>query len=250
MDEQIQIHERTQIKTAILVDGGFYRKRAVSLFGNKSPAERAEGLSRYCYSHLGDKHEHRSLYRIFYYDCPPVDKNAFHPLLQKNINLGKRPEYSWTNDFFKELKHCRKFALRLGRISENQITYNLKYASTKKLMNRTLKIEDLTEHDFEINMEQKGVDMRIGVDISSLAFKKQVNQIILISGDSDFVPAAKQARREGIDFILDPMGAPIKDDLFEHIDGISSQYKKFLTKTCGSQELGSNTLPDVPSTRG
>lgn len=62
--------------------------------------------------------------------------------------------------------------------------------------------------------------MRIGVDISSLAFKRQVNQIILISGDSDFVPAAKQARREGIDFILDPMGAPIKSDLFEHIDGI------------------------------
>lgn len=27
--------------------------------------------------------------------------------------------------------------------------------------------------------------MRIGVDISSLVFKKQVNQIILISGDSD-----------------------------------------------------------------
>ena len=43
---------------------------------------------------------------------------------------------------------------------------------------------------------------------------------ILISGDSDFVPTAKQARREGIDFILDPMYSKIKDDLFEHIDGI------------------------------
>ena len=72
--------------------------------------------------------------------------------------------------------------------------------------------------------------MRIGIDIYSLAFKKQVNQIILISGDSDFVPAAKQARREGIDFILDPMGATIKDDLFEHIDGIRSYIKKFITK--------------------
>ena len=68
--------------------------------------------------------------------------------------------------------------------------------------------------------------MRIGVDISSLAFKRQVNQIVLISGDSDFVPAAKQARREGIDFILDPMGASIKDDLFEHIDGIRSNVSK------------------------
>ena len=65
--------------------------------------------------------------------------------------------------------------------------------------------------------------MRIGVDISSMAYKKQVNQIILIAGDSDFVPAAKQARREGIDFILDPMGNAIADDLFEHIDGVRSR---------------------------
>lgn len=63
--------------------------------------------------------------------------------------------------------------------------------------------------------------MRIGVDIASL--KKQVDQIILMAGDSDFVPAAKLARREGIDFILDLMWSDIKDDLFEHIDGLKSQ---------------------------
>lgn len=87
-------------------------------------------------------------------------------------------------------------------------------------MNGSIAISDLTEADFCFSLEQKGVDMRIGVDISSLAFNKNVNQIILISGDSDFVPAAKQARREGIDFLLNNMGAPIKKDLFEHIDGL------------------------------
>lgn len=29
------------IRTAILVDGAFYRKRAYNLFGDKTPAERA-----------------------------------------------------------------------------------------------------------------------------------------------------------------------------------------------------------------
>jgi uncharacterized LabA/DUF88 family protein len=53
-------------------------------------------------------------------------------------------------------------------------------------------------------------------------YKKQVNKIILISGDSDFVPAAKLARREGIEFILDSMNAPIKPDLQEHIDGLNT----------------------------
>ena len=49
--------------------------------------------------------------------------------------------------------------------------------------------------------------------------------MILVAGDSDFVPAAKLARREGIDFILDPMGNHIHSDLNEHIDGIQQLLK-------------------------
>ena len=64
--------------------------------------------------------------------------------------------------------------------------------------------------------------MKIGLDIASLAIKKMVSQIILVSGDSDFVPAAKTARREGIDFILDPVWNPIDPDLHVHIDGLMS----------------------------
>ena len=202
----------------------------------KTPEERATELYNYCRLHLKHKYEYRHLYRIFYYDCPPVDKNAYHPLLKKSINLGKTDAYNWAINFFKELKHQRKFALRLGRMSENQIYYNLKFDAVKKLLNGTLSLENLTETDFAINLEQKGVDMKIGIDISSLAFKNQVDQIILISGDSDFVPAAKQARREGIDFILDPMGATIKDDLFEHIDGIQSQVSRYIKQNPNSNK--------------
>ncbi len=39
--------------------------------------------------------------------------------------------------------------------------------------------------------------MRIGLDIASLAYKQQVEQIVLVAGDSDFVPAAKLARVDG-----------------------------------------------------
>jgi uncharacterized LabA/DUF88 family protein len=44
--------------------------------------------------------------------------------------------------------------------------------------------------------------------------------------DGDFVPAAKLARREGIDFVLGPMWQPIRDDLFEHIDGLRSACRR------------------------
>ncbi|KQB84170.1 hypothetical protein Cocul_00967 [Corynebacterium oculi] len=62
--------------------------------------------------------------------------------------------------------------------------------------------------------------MKIGLDISALAESGLVNQIIMISGDSDFVPVAKHARRSGIDFVLDPMWADVAESLNEHIDGM------------------------------
>ena len=133
--------------------------------------------------------------------------------------------HTWMLTFLDELRRRRKFALRLGTLS-SQSYYNLRPDVTRKLLAGTRKLEDLTEDDFLFVSQQKGVDMRIGIDIASLAYKKQADQIILIAGDSDFVPAAKLARREGIDFILDPMWAEIKPDLFEHIDGLKSQWRK------------------------
>ena len=41
-----------------------------------------------------------------------------------------------------------------------------------------------------------------------------------LSGDSDFLPVAKIARREGIHFLLDALEAPVEDDFIEHIDGL------------------------------
>ena len=84
--------------------------------------------------------------------------------------------------------------------------------------------------------------MRIGIDITSLALKKQVDQIILIAGDSDFVPAAKLARREGIDFVLDPLWHPVADDLFEHIDGLQSYNKPGRTNKEAKQDVSQGTV--------
>lgn len=219
------------IKTAILVDGGFYRRRAYACLGDLTPKERADELDVYCKRHLterinGEKVNH-SLYRIFYYDCEPVDKTIYNPFTKSNVNLAKSPTYEWTNAFFEELKKKRKFAIRLGQLAVQQANYNLSQKAFKKLCNDTLNFSDLSESDIILNIDQKGVDMKIGLDIASLSYKHQVDQIILISGDSDFVSASKLARREGIDFILDPLGATIKPALFEHIDGLRSCDKNF-----------------------
>ncbi|MCW4985689.1 NYN domain-containing protein [Enterobacter mori] len=60
------------------------------------------------------------------------------------------------------------------------------------------------------------------MDITTLAYEKLVDVIVLVAGDSDFVPAAKHARIKGIDFILDPLRQAVTPSLAEHIDGIQS----------------------------
>jgi len=219
------------IRTAIMVDGAFYRKRAYHFWGEKTPSERAKELNNYCQRHIKDERLKAELYRVFYYDCPPSQKKIFNPLTGNTVDLAKSPLYQWSIDFFNELKHQRKFALRLGRLADEQAVYNLKPETFRKLLSGKKTIEDLCEQDIRLEISQKGVDMRIGVDIASVTFKKQVDRIILISGDSDFVPAAKQARREGIDFILDPMRSVIKPDLFEHIDGMRTKTPQNITTT-------------------
>ena len=217
------------MKTAILVDGGFYRRRAARLWGKKTPEKRAAELWAYCMAHLNFEKKNdptRSLYRIFYYDCPPLCKTVYHPLLQRNIDFRHSETFSWANAFFNALRQQRKFALRLGELADEFAEFKISNALLRSLCSGKTQIDDLTENDFSVDFKQKGVDIKIGIDIASIAFKKQAEQIILISGDSDFVPAAKLARREGVDFILDPMWANIKDNLFEHIDGLRSQWGK------------------------
>ncbi len=208
-------------RTAILIDGGFFVKRAIKLWGKKTPEELANILQDYCCRHLKrNREDFHQLYRIFYYDCPPINKKMHHPLTNRLIDYAKTEQYEWRLAFHDELRKLRKMALRLGNLDEEGTNWNLDPRLLRNVITGKLPISKLREEDIILNTKQKGVDMRIGVDIASMAYKKQVEQMILIAGDSDFVPAAKLARREGIDFILDPLWAQIKPDLFEHIDGL------------------------------
>ena len=166
--------------------------------------------------------ENNYLYRIFFYDCAPFLNKIHNPISNKCVDFSKTEIAKTQLGIFEELKRKRKVALRLGNIKSSN-KWMIYPKKIKELLNHQVTIDDLTENDVYLGLSQKGIDMKIGVDIASLALKHFVDKIVLISGDSDFVPAAKLARREGIDFVLDPMHAKyIENSLYEHIDGLKS----------------------------
>ena len=78
----------------------------------------------------------------------------------------------------------------------------------------------LGARDLIPDIKQKGVDLRIGLDIARLALTGRVQAIVVVTGDSDFVPAFKFARREGVQVILDSLGRGTKRELRVHADGV------------------------------
>ena len=224
--------------TAILVDGAFFLRRFKHCFPDHDrgdPTSVAHGLGMLAYWHLVQrlgssnvmaqvsKHElleeSRQFYRIFFYDCAPLEKRMHTPLGRKSIDFGKSAEATFRRQFHQEVLKLRKVALRLGRLNETS-RWRLTESATARLIASPGSFEAVDD-DFEIDTKQKGVDMRLGLDVASLAFKKQVDQIVIVAADADFVPAAKLARREGIDVVLDRMGDQrAAADLLEHVDAL------------------------------
>jgi len=68
------------------------------------------------------------------------------------------------------------------------------------------------------DISQKGVDLRIGLDIAWLSLKHLVDIIVVVAGDADLIPAFKLARKEGIRIYLDHLGNPVARELKVHVD--------------------------------
>ena len=221
-------------KTAVLVDGRFFLIYARKpLGGSPDAAALADAVERLAAAHLAASgRDPRALYRIFFYDCPPLEKRLPKPVSRVSLDFSKTPQAEATRRLHAELRTRRKVALRLGQLDERNTPWVVREDRLRGLLprkpgagppeNRSVDLRGLTDDDFTLAARQKGVDMRVGLDIAALAFKRQVDQIVLVAGDSDFVPAAKLARREGIDFLLDPLGNGIRADLNEHVDGVRS----------------------------
>ncbi len=216
-------------RVAIFVDAGFF----VRLFTTKidpkmsMPASKlAKEMWRYWIRHV-DKSNNEELYRIYFYDCPPLQNIAQHPITMQDIDFSKSDITKYKNELHNELIHQPYVACRMGTLAVDTKTdwgFNRLDSSHsfKNLITGKSDYTKINPNNVILKPRQKGVDMKLGVDITSVVLKRFANKIVLISGDSDFVPAAKLTRIEGAHFILDAMGRPVKGDLAEHIDGLKT----------------------------
>ena len=224
-------------KVAILIDGGYFLKRLPSVRSDvdstdaKDVAKSIEQLVREHLNQLNKIHHvHNSfhlLYRCFYYDAPPYDQKAHMPVSKKPYDYAKSPQAQFRRALFKCLRGRPNFAVRLGEVRmDKDRRWVLKADKQKQLLDGQTEFRELVDEDFDPALRQKGVDMRIGLDIASITLKRQASIIVLIAGDADFVPAAKLARREGMQFILDPLWQDVSPNLLEHIDLLRSGFFK------------------------
>lgn len=193
-----------------MLDGDFFircykshlKKQSVDKYEDLNPEELACTIHTRCLKHINKKND-EELYRIFFYDCKPLDKKVHYPYTQTPLDLSKSSTYKERKKLHKHLISKPCLALRLGYLDEKNAKWVIRdQEKEKKLFNRKISIEEFQNDDFIYHAKQKGVGIKIGLDIATLALKKLVQKIVLISGDSDFVPAAKLARVEGIISLL------------------------------------------------
>lgn len=196
---------------AILIDGGFVRRK----LGSKDSFVTVEVIQ--CLVNQirsANPLACKDFYRVFFYDAKPLESKEQRPLNGGVEDFGASVLKEKITGLFDGLKVQPYFAMRFGEVSFNG--WMLKASLLKK--NIGTERLTITKDDLKPNVSQKGVDMRIGLDMASLTLKKIVDTIVLVTGDSDFVPSMKFVRREGAQIYLVPLKHRIKDSLIEHSD--------------------------------
>lgn len=208
-------------KTVVLVDGSYYLKRTITLFGNMVPSCAASLLDVIVRSHLVEEGtgEKNNLVRTYFYDCEPLIRKIVNPISKEIIDTGDNASTKWRVEYLECIKRQRQTMLRLGYI-QGWDEWKIKAEPMARLMNKKLRTDELKGSDVTWVSRQKGVDVRIGMDMTRIALKGLAERIVLIAGDGDFVPVVDMAREEGIDVVLDPLDGLASRQLAESVDWI------------------------------
>jgi uncharacterized LabA/DUF88 family protein len=125
--------------------------------------------------------------RAYWYD------GAFDP---------RHPSYKGQRKYFDSIADVPGIQLRLGHLKVKQ-SPRWHYAVKLALKNMGVDERDFKKHfEFRPELEQKGVDTRITLDIVRLAQRRVYDAAILVAGDRDLAEPVRLAQEEGCRVIL------------------------------------------------
>jgi uncharacterized LabA/DUF88 family protein len=183
-------------RTALLIDGGHSRV-VLRNAGKPYNPDYIERFSRACIAPFED------LIRILYYDCAPFKGTVRLPV------SGTEKTFEGDANWLNELAAKDLFAVRLGMLKFRGFV-------PKRI---PVSPSTLTDDDFKPDFEQKGVDMRIGLDIATYADRSAFDRFVVVTADTDCIPAFKHARKSGMQVVLVELpGVRLAPELRHHVD--------------------------------
>jgi uncharacterized LabA/DUF88 family protein len=200
-------------RVAILVDGAWFSQ---AVGRNLQPELRWPSASCVYENAISVLNPNEVLFRLYYYDTLPFAGTSVNPISKATIDYAATPSHHARLEFFRELAQKELVALRKGEVRPRG--WRLRDTYEQDLLKGN-SMDRLEASDIYIDFEQKGIDVRIGVDIATLALKRIVDRVILISGDSDMLPAMQLARVEGMQVIMVQVGTwMLNPSLIEEAD--------------------------------
>jgi uncharacterized LabA/DUF88 family protein len=164
-----------------MIDGGHVRVVARQADRQYTP-ELVEQLAHACVR------ADERLLRILYYDCARYAGTTRKPV------SGAAHSFTGDDAWLKQLASKDHFAVRQGVLKFRGWKLKARVARQGQ--------GPLTDNDFAPDFEQKGVDMRIGLDIANFCRTSAVERVILFTNDTDYIPAMKYGRIAGLQIVL------------------------------------------------
>jgi len=184
-------------KIVLMIDGGFLRV-ADRKAGKRYDPDFIEAFSRACPA------ADEELFRTLYYDCAPYQGQQRLPV------SGLTQTFAGSDQWLQDLAKRDLMAVRRGV---------LKFRGYKLKTIPVPGAAALTDADFHPDFEQKGVDMRIGLDIAAYSTQRCAERIVLVSNDTDCVPAMKYGRRAGLQIVVVELpNSKVASELVWHSD--------------------------------
>jgi len=166
---------------AFFIDGSYLDHALVSISAGKRIDYQA--LIRAIVDKAGGD---RNIIRVYYYHCLPYQDHP--PTKEQSERFGKMQR------FFRAVQRMPRFEVKQGRLAYRGL-------------------DDKKNPIFE----QKRIDLLLGIDLVLHSTKRAIDEAFIIAGDSDFIPAIRTAKSEGVVTYL-VHGADPHDDLLDEVD--------------------------------